>query len=360
MIAKIYINGMIGSTESKRGVELQDVVSQIESNKEAEQYLIYINSEGGSVRVGKLIAEYISKLDNAITIADGFCASMGTEIHLARPIHQRKIKEGTSYFIHCPLIEGFSGNSDELAEASEYIKQTENAMLNMYHKATGLNKAALSGLMKQETSLTPEECVSLGFCSEIVQNLELKAVAFIDKEIINTNINNKKMNLKEKIVASIVKAFETEEEVKAMMVATDNGELTFASEGELPEVGEEVMLGEEIAPDGNYTTEAGFVIVVAEGVVTEITEPEVVDVEAMKTEIESLKAQLEEATAKATEIEENAMATVQEEILAFKKEIQSKYEPKAKKEEFNKSAKELSIREKALARKEEQEKNKKK
>lgn len=351
MIGKIYINGQIGSTDDKKGVELQDVVSQVEANKEAEVLHIYINSEGGSVRVGKLIADYISKLDNAITIADNFCASMGTEIHLARPIHQRKITAGTNYFIHCPLIEGFSGNSDELAEASEYIKQTETMMLNMYHKATGLNKAALSGLMKQETSLTAEECISLGFCSEILN--EFKAVAFIDKELIN-NQNNKKMNLKEKVVAAITSAFEGETpEVKGMMVATDNGELSYESEGELPEIGEAVMLGEEVAPDGEYTLESGIVIVVAEGMVTEINEPEVVDVEAMKTEIESLKAQLEEAQAKAVEIEENAMATVEQEIVAFKKEIFSKYEPKAKKENFNKVAKELSIREKALARKEE-------
>lgn len=349
MIGNIYINGQIGSTEDKKGVELQDVVSQVEANKEADILHIYIDSEGGSVRVGKLIADYISKLDNAITIADNFCASMGTEIHLARPIHQRKITAGTTYFIHCPLIEGFSGNSDELAEASEYMKQTEAMMLNMYHKATGLNKAALSGLMKQETGLTAEECVNLGFCSEIIN--EFKAVAFIDKETININKNNKKMNLKERVVAAITSAFDSE--VKGMMVATDNGDLSYQSEGELPEIGEAVMLGEEVAPDGEYTLESGIVIVVVDGVVSAINEPESVDVEALKSEIESLKAQLEDAKAKEVEAEAKALETIEAEILAFKKEIVSKYEPKGKKENFNKGSKELSLKEKAALRKEE-------
>jgi ATP-dependent protease ClpP protease subunit len=356
MTGHIYINGQIGSTEESRGVELQDVVMQVEANKEAEVLHIHINSEGGSVRVGKLIADYISKLPMAITIAEEFCASMGTEIHLARPLHQRLIKEGTTYLIHCPLIQNISGNSDELAEAAEYIKQTELSMLNMYHKATGLDKTALSGLMKQETGLSADEAINLGFASAKTGSLELKAVAFIEKEIININKNNKKMNLKEKVVAAITSAFD-QEDPKAMVVATDNGELSYASEGELPEVGEAVMLGEEVAPDGNYKTEADFTIVVAEGVVTEIVEPEVIDVEALKAEISELKSQLE---AKSTEVEEvkaeaetKAIETVEAEIVAFKKEIKSKYQPIAKKEKFNKQTKELTLKEKAAARKEE-------
>lgn len=352
MIGHIYINGQIGSDENSRGFELQDIIMQVEANKEAELLMIHINSNGGSVRVGKLIADYISNLPNAVTIAEDFCASMGTEIHLARPLHQRKIREGCEYFIHSPLIEGISGNADELKEASDYIRQTETAMLNMYHKATGLDKSALLGLMKQETSLSAEDCVSLGFASEILKSLELKAVAFVDKELINTNQKSKKMNLKEKIVASINSVF-SENETKGMMVATNNGELTYQSEGEMPEVGEAVMLGEEVAPDGEYTTESGSVIVVAEGIVTEIREPEQVDVEALKSEIETLKAQLEEANAKANEVEANALKTVEAEILAFKKEIRSKYEPKAEKKEFNKNSKELTMKEKALLRKEE-------
>lgn len=356
MTGHIYINGQIGSDETTRGIELQDVITQVEANKEATLLMIHINSPGGSVRVGKLIAEYISNLPNAITIAEDFCASMGTEIHLARPLHQRKIREGCEYFIHSPLIEGISGNADELKEASDYIRQTEQMMLNMYHKATGLDKSALLGLMKQETSLTAEDCINLGFASEILQSLELKAVAFVDKELINNNIKTEKMNLKEKIVASISSIFNEEEnsEVKAMMVATDNGELTYQSEGELPEVGEAVMLGEEVAPDGEYTTESGFVIVVAEGLVTEVREPEQVDVEALQNEIESLKAQLEEAQAKATEeAEAKALEIAEKEILAFKKEIRSKYVPKAEKKEFNKQSKELTMKEKAQLRKEE-------
>lgn len=352
MIAHIYINGQIGSTETEKGVELQDVVMQVNANKEALVYHVHINSNGGSVRVGKLIADYISKLPNAITIAEKYCASMGTEIHLSRPIHQRKIEAGCEYFIHCPLIDGMSGNADELQEAADYIRETEKTMLNMYHNATGLDKSALSGLMKQETSLTPEQCVALGFASEIITPLELKAVAFIEPSKLIKNQNNEEMNLKERIAKAM--AVLTESEIKAMSVVTDAGVLMYQSEGELPTIGEAVTLEDGTpATDGTYTTESGVQIVVVEGMVSEIIEAAVEDVEALKNEIESLKAQLEASNAKAEEIEAEAVKQVEEAVLAVKRSIASNFEPKAEKPQFNKVAKELSLKEKLAARKEE-------
>lgn len=58
-------------------------------------------------------------------------------------------------------------------------------------------------------------------------------------------------------------------------VSTDKGLLSYASEGELPELDENVYIvdeegNEEAAPNGEYRTEAGDVIVVEDGKVVEI------------------------------------------------------------------------------------------
>ena len=58
-------------------------------------------------------------------------------------------------------------------------------------------------------------------------------------------------------------------------VSTDKGLLSYASEGEMPEVGENVYIvdeegNEEAAPNGEYRTEANDVIVVEDGKVVEI------------------------------------------------------------------------------------------
>lgn len=67
-------------------------------------------------------------------------------------------------------------------------------------------------------------------------------------------------------------------------VSTDKGLLNYASEGELPEVGEEVMIVDEEGnknkpEDGDYTLETGTVIVIKDGKVEEIREPEAPAVE---------------------------------------------------------------------------------
>ena len=357
IIGHIYITGQIGSTESERGVELQDVVMQVEANKGADCFHIHINSPGGSVNTGRLIAEYISKLVNAVTIAEELCGSIATEIHLSVPLLNRKIVQGTKYFIHNPLLQDVSGNASELQKASEFVKVYEKEMKQMYVKRTGTDIAAIEGLMNAETSLTDQECKSLGFVSEILVKRELKAVAFLDKEIIKTDNKNKTIDMS-KIIEEIKEGFknlkaeiglEKKPEVKAGMLATDNGELLYDSEGELPEVGEVVYIGEDIAPEGAYTDESGTVVtVVAEGVVESV-----VLAEGDEETVEALKTKLaEQSEAHATEME-NMKTTFTEQMDALKIEIGSNFVPKGEKKVFAKKVVKpvLSMRQRADARK---------
>ena len=188
-----------------------------------------------------------------------------------------------------------SGNASELLEASEYVKVYQTEMLKMYVNRTGTDKAAIEGLMNAEASLTDEQCIKLGFVSEILAKQELKAVAFIDEKKIKID-NNKNFDMS-KIAQEIKEGFAKlsaelgikKTVVYAGMVVTDGGELSYASEGEIPEVGEVVMIGEELAAEGVYTMENGTVVtVVMDGVVE--------SVEVMEDEetVEALKVKLEE------------------------------------------------------------------
>lgn len=113
-----------------------------------------------------------------------------------------------------------------------------------------------------------------------------------------------------------------EPEQKFGRIATDNGELVWEGEADL-EAGREVFIerdGELVpAPDGEYRTEDGKTIVVVEGRVAEIRDPEAevapesepaVDEEkaALRKENEELRAQVETLTAKVTELSRTPMA----------------------------------------------------
>ena len=225
----------------------------------------------------------------------------------------------------------------------------------MYVKRTGTDKAAIEGLMNAETSLTDEQCKALGFVSEIIQKPELKAVAFLDKK---TKTENKNLIDMSKIIEEITKGFANlkaeiglkKSEVKAGMLSTDNGELSYASEGELPEVGEVVMIGEEIAPEGVYTDQDGTAVtVVADGIVESVVLAE------EEETVEALKLKLEEqANAHASEMEE-LKTSFTEQMDALKIEIGSNFVPKAEKKVFAKKIVKpvLTMKEKVAARKQE-------
>ncbi len=366
IIQHVYIKGQIGDSldsegNTVKGVQLKDVVLQVEANKEAEAFKIHINSPGGSVNIGREIANYISKLDNVTTIAETLCGSIATEIHLAVPVENRKIVEGTEYFIHNPLLQGFTGNADELADASAQVKVFEKEMVSMYVKQTTADKAAIEGLMKAETSLTGEEAETLGFVSEIIPATALKVVAFYDKpKKKKENTKNIDMTDIKKTIADGFLALKVElgitkkPEVKAAMIATDKGELSWEGESALPAVGDVVSVDGEATGEGDYVTDDGTVISVdAESIVTEVVAGE----EEEEETVEALKAKMEKMTTDhAAEMEAKDVEfkeTLTTELDAFKKEIGSNFVPKAEKKPFNsaKKKKPATILEKVAAKK---------
>jgi ATP-dependent protease ClpP protease subunit/regulator of replication initiation timing len=320
MIGNVYIKGQIGNSYdengivTKMGVELIDVVSQVQGLGEVDTINVHIDSEGGYVEVGRSIAQFLSSLGNVNTIAENLCASIATEIHLSVPLNNRFIQEGTSYIIHNPFLMNVTGDASALEEMSKNIKETESEMINNYAKATGVSKEALSGLMKIETSLTTDQCLKLNFASAIVPKQQQRAVALI----YNKQQTNMKKPLMERVALamSILKGEEiiatVERNQLAMMVETDKGNL------ELPfddiQVGDTAMLEDgTVAPDGTYLTSEGATIVILDGLVSEYMEAEAHELElssmptqeeidtlmaeneALKLENEALKLELDKA-----------------------------------------------------------------
>ena len=323
MIGHVYINGQIGNTYDDNGnvtingVELIDVVAQIQDLNEVEAIYVHINSEGGYVSIGRSIAEFLKSVPNCYTIAETLCASIATEIHLAVPLQNRMIVEGTTYLIHNPWLQSVSGDASQLEEYAKGIKETESEMISMYSKATGISKEALSGLMKIETSLTSEQCLKLGFASAVLPKMEKRAVALL--------YNQKQINMKKPLMdrlalamSAFTEALKTNErEAVAMVVVTDKGTLMTAFEDLV--VGDAITLEDGTNPEnGDYVTEAGVKIVVTEGVITEIVEVEdeqAPEMDALKAELSELKAKFEEQTtelAKAQEVAETVVAKMEE------------------------------------------------
>lgn len=334
MVGNVHIIGQIGNSYDEngkitvKGVELIDIVSQVEPLIGYEKINVWINSGGGYVSVGNDIANYLSKIPNVVTIADGFCASIATKIHLAVPVENRKVVAGTSYMIHNPLIPQIeNANVNDLKDVIDGLQPIQNELVKTYTDATGTSKEAIQSLMNVEASLTDEQLVSLGFVSEIINKVELKAVAFVDSEFVkkqksNMNKSNIKLGLFAKAMAKI-----QGREVKAIMQEVEQGTIETPFSDLM--VGDPIMLNGESAPEGEYTLEDGTKLVVVEaGIISEIVEPsgESVEYTELQAEIVDLKAQIESLKAEITSKDEAilAMETEHESILEVMNEMKAK------------------------------------
>lgn len=351
MIGHVYIKGQIGNSYdengnvTEKGVELIDVVEQVESLGQVEQIFFHIDSQGGYVSVGESIANFIKSIPNAITIAENLCASIATAIHLAVPLQNRKAVQGVSYIIHNPFLQNVTGDASQLQDYADSIKETEKELVSMYATATGVSKEAISGLMAVETALTSEQCLKMKFISEILpkENVQMVALIYNEKQ------NEMKKPLLERTKEALAKlGFKSEakasvegREALAMTFETDLGEL------ETPfadlQIGDPAMVEGMPAPDGTYTALDGTIIVVAGGVVTDFTigtgvapvAPDAnAELDALKAELEAVKNEVE-----TLRTENNSLKAESEEVVAELEKlanVKSTYTPPAQAQTFRK------------------------
>lgn len=318
--AKIYINGIIGIDTT-----LLDVISQYEKQKDAQDVIVMINSVGGICDAGYDMFNYFRSIGKPITtIASNQCKSIATVIFMAGNL--RKIQDNCQFLIHLPMIEvqGLM-NSNELTDCNELILVEENKLVNFYKKETNLSADAILPLLKNETTLTPQMAVDLGFATQILTN-ENKAVALYGK--IN---NQKKENMTQddkswfeklfnKVLPVSKKGFNVFALSKGAIVNVDvtdaNGTIiTFPNveDGLEPQVNDTATIDGAPA-NGEFITPNGDTMVFVEGVLTQIIMPE----EATNTDALDLLTRENEAL-------KAELATLTTNLFNIKKEVKTRF-----------------------------------
>ena len=224
-LGTIYILDEIGRRDGK-GIGLKDIVSQAKAQPEATAFKVKIESNGGNVNVGYDIYDYLKSLRVPITTeAIGMVASIATIIFLAGD--ERVMLPGSSLMIHNPWLKAQGGfEANDLIALGTDMKKREDKMVKFYSKHTGNTKEAISPLMRDETSITPDEAIELGFATSKVEEMA-EPLAYI-------NLNKVKMSEK-KDAKTILKllgealGLSSEPEIKNLKLKTATGtELVFA------------------------------------------------------------------------------------------------------------------------------------
>lgn len=344
MVGNIYITGEIGVN-----IELKDVIKQVQDQKEALEYNIYINSIGGYVDTGFDIYNYLVNLNKPITtIGTGFVASIATVIFLAGA--KRKLTAGTQFMIHNPSG-GIEGTAEQIENYNKGLKDAENNLIKFYSEKTGLEKDALIPLLRNETFLSNEEAISFGFTTETNETIKASFKINNNNKKNEMVLNQDDKNWFESLFSNFAKKFNKPKNV--MLLDATGKEINFPSveDGLNPQVGDAGEIDGQPVPDGTYEMPSlnNASVTFVGGVITEIVEVDN-EIENLKKENEVLKQQNLELTSKVTETE-NKISEIENEFKNLKTQITGKFKFEVNKKEEQKAGIEISDRKKQILNK---------
>jgi len=300
-ILKIY--GDIGEKDpmsemfgiSDDTISAKTVSDFLDEHKDADSITVKINSRGGDVQMGFEIHDLLVNSGKKIkTIGEGKVYSIATVILLAGT--EREMMKNADGLIHNPYIPQYTlsdaYNSNDLLKLAEGLAQEEAKILDFYVEKTGADKAKLAELMKEDTKLSAEDMLSLGFATKILE--PIKAFAFI-KPNIKYKMDEKEVKTwgeKLDLIIDKIKGLSRLPVTDQMLKDKDGKEFKLDKETGSPAV------GDKASPDGSYTMSDGKTITIANGAVTEVKEPALA-----KTELELANEKIAELEAKKVELE---------------------------------------------------------
>ena len=154
---------------------------------------VYMNSGGGDVFAGQAIYSQLKRHKATVNMhIDGLAASIASVIAMAGDtIH---MPANAMMMIHHPMS-GVWGNANEMRTMADTLDKVCESIQETYlAKATDLEKDKLVELLDAETWLTAQECLDLGLCDVMDEEMAI-AASIRDFEILAKYKNTPKLML---------------------------------------------------------------------------------------------------------------------------------------------------------------------
>ena len=151
-------------TESETSAEFfRKTLAEIPESATVE---LHINSYGGSVKEGIAIYNQLKqkKCKEIVAYVDGFAYSIASVIMQAAD--RRIMGLGTSLLIHNMWL-SVAGNAAELRKAADDLDVLMESNRQIYMERVNITEDELIEMLNNETYLTPEHAVEMGFADEV-------------------------------------------------------------------------------------------------------------------------------------------------------------------------------------------------
>lgn len=251
------------------GISFTDVQQFCDSIPAEDKAIdVHIHCNGGDVLEGWAIYDRLRATGKEITTTvDGVAASMATVIMMAAPKERRKAYANAQILVHNPWVDpmwmGGSATAEDLEKAASQLKEQQDRILDLYVERCGCDRDEMEALMREDKFISVDRAMELGMIGEIIAPVSAK---------VNHKQHNSMATVLDKIIDAVKGVFKAEEEampVMAMELNTASGDiLRIEREEGAPAV------GDKAEPDGEWLMPDNTTIVVENGAIVEIRQPE--------------------------------------------------------------------------------------
>lgn len=158
------------------GTQAKDFRAQLDA-VEGNSLDVEINSPGGEVFAGlgmyNMLRTWAARDGNTLTTrVSGVAASIASVIALAGD--KREMPKNAFAMVHS--VSSFAwGTSEELREAADVTDKIQSSLRNIYVERMGIDEAKATEIMAKDTWLTAEECLEMGFATNLTDAVEATA-----------------------------------------------------------------------------------------------------------------------------------------------------------------------------------------
>lgn len=154
------------------GITAKDFITELSAVK-AKTLNLEINSPGGSVFDGIAIFNALRNSGKTINVkVMGVAASIASVIAMAGD--KISMPENTFMMVHQPW--GVTmGNADDMREYADVLDKLNNSLVSTYVKRTGKSEDDIRAMLSQDTWMSAQEAVDLGFADEVTPAFQATA-----------------------------------------------------------------------------------------------------------------------------------------------------------------------------------------
>lgn len=171
---------IVGEIDKKSAAKVRECLAALGGKKDVS---LFLNSEGGSCVQGIEMYHAIRRHEGkVVATVDGLAASMASVILQAAD--ERHVSRGSYVMIHNPSAPA-EGEAGDLRHTADVLDKIRSDMLDIYEASTGLDRDKIAKMMDEETYLTADEAVNLGFADvvdETEARIDVKAVARLSEK----------------------------------------------------------------------------------------------------------------------------------------------------------------------------------